>query len=165
LPTLAEEVLLTRACLALDKPIIGIGLGAQILSLAATGGVEATPLEFSVGRARRSEENALGGYLPKRFPQVVYMRDRPVPPDYARVLARDEQDRTSVFQIGERAFGFAGHPGFKRAIAEDLIMEFEEGPSDPGPALAALVDVKSDVEDALVQIMTGLVQATGLMRA
>lgn len=164
-PTLAEEVALARACLMLDKIVIGFGLGAQILSLAADGEVEAAPLEFSVGHARRVDEGALNGYLPERFPQVVYMRDRPVPPDYARVLARDEADRASVFQIGERAFGFVGHPGFKLGMAEDLVMEFEEGPEAPGPAFAALRAMKTEIEDALVSIMTGLVQATGLMRA
>ena len=41
LPTLAEEVELTRQMLAEGTPVIGIGLGAQILALAAGGGVEA----------------------------------------------------------------------------------------------------------------------------
>ena len=35
---------------------------------------------------------------------------------------------------GELALGFTGHPGTKPAIVEDLIMEFEEGPAEPGPA-------------------------------
>jgi GMP synthase-like glutamine amidotransferase len=164
LPTLAEEVLLTKACLYMDKPIIAFGLGAQILSLAADGKVEAAPLEFSVGHARRIENDALNGYLPERFPHVVYMRDRPVPPSYARVLALDEAERPALFQIGERAFGFTGHPGFKLAMAEDLIMEFEEGPEEPAATLAALRAMKTEIEDALVPIMTGLVQATELMR-
>ncbi|NNG03843.1 MAG: GMP synthase, partial [Inquilinus sp.] len=39
-PSLTEEIDLTRRCLELGKPVIGIGLGAQILALATGGGAE-----------------------------------------------------------------------------------------------------------------------------
>ena len=68
-----------------------------------------------------------------------------------------------MFQIGHNAFGFSGHPGFKLAIAEDLLMEFEDTPTNPGPQLGALSAIKREIEDALVPIMTGLIQLTGLM--
>jgi GMP synthase-like glutamine amidotransferase len=164
-PTLADEITLTRAALMTGLPIIAIGLGAQILSLAADGEVEATPLNFNAGTAKRTSDNALNGYLPEHFPHVTYMRDRPVPPAYAKVLAEDETGHPAIFQIGENAFGFTGHPGFKLAMAEDLIMEFEEGPKgDTKEAFANLRTMKTDIEDALVPIMTGLVQMTGWMR-
>jgi len=67
--------------------------------------------------------------------------------------------------MGETAFGFAFHPGFKLAIAEDLIMEFEESPADTGQTLGELRGMSRRIEDALVPIMTGLVQVTGLMQA
>ena len=60
--------------------------------------------------------------------------------------------------------GFVGHPGAKAGMVEDLIMEFDETPEDPGPALELLRDRQREIEDALVSIMTGLVQVTGLMR-
>ncbi len=164
-PTLADEVTLTRAALMTGLPILAFGLGAQILSLAADGSVDATPLEFKAGHARRVEAGALNGYLPERFPHVTYMRDRPVPPGYAKVLAEDEEGHAALFQIGDNAFGFAGHPGFKLAMAEDLIMEFEEGPvGETKDAFANLRGMKTQIEDALVPIMTGLIQLTGWMR-
>ena len=43
-------------------------------------------------------------------------------------------------------------------------MEFEDGPEDPGPTIAALGGAQRAIEDSLVKIMTGLVQVTGLMR-
>lgn len=164
-PTLQPEITLARTCLMLEKPVIGIGLGAQILALAADGGSEPAPLTFTVSEARRTVPEALNGFLPERYPLVLYMRDRPLPPDYARILAEDADGRPALFQIGANAFGFAGHPGIKLAMAEDLIMEFDEAPDDPAPALEALRTAKTDIEDALVRIMTGLVQLTGLMRA
>ncbi|PHS25627.1 MAG: hypothetical protein COA84_07270 [Robiginitomaculum sp.] len=164
-PTLEDEITLTRAALMTGLPILAFGLGAQILSLAAEGGVEPTPLEFKAGTALRVDDNALNGYLPETFPHITYMRDRPVPPDYARILAEDAAGHPAVFQIGEHAFGFTGHPGFKLAMAEDLIMEFEEGPvGDTKEAFANFRGMKTQIEDALVPIMTGIIQMTGWMR-
>src|SRR5690606_25342088 len=91
LPTLDAEVRLARACLMLEKPVIGLGLGAQILAIAAEGTAEQAALALQVGEARRTKEGALGGFLPASFPNVVYMRDRPIPPDYAEVLAVDAE--------------------------------------------------------------------------
>jgi len=79
-------------------------------------------------------------------------------PAGAEVLAQDWHGRPALFQVGERALGFTGHPGIKPAIVEDLIMEFEEGPADPGPTLARLREVRPALEDALVPIMTGVVR-------
>jgi GMP synthase-like glutamine amidotransferase len=162
-PSLAAEVSLARVCLMVDKPVIGIGLGAQILSIAADGKTSAAPLAFEVGHATRIVDDALNGYLPPRYPHVVFMRDRPEPPAYARILSETGDGRPAIFQVGPKAFGFVGHPGFKLAMAEDLLMEFEETPENPGPQLAGLAGMKREIEDALVPLMTGLVQMTGLM--
>ena len=163
LPSLAVETELARACLARDVPVIGIGLGAQILARAAGGGADATPLEFSVTTATRVGNDALNGYLPAAYPLALYMRDWPRPPQDATVLARDAQGRVALFRAGTRALGFAGHPGLKVAMVEDLIMEFEESPPDIDAPLAALRATQRAIEDALVPIMTGLVQITGWM--
>lgn len=163
LPSLEEEVRLVRACLMLDKPVLAIGLGAQILSLAAEGRVEATPLTFSVACVSRVDDDALAGYLPAKFPNAVFMRDRPAPPDYAKVLATHEDGSAAIFQIGKNAFGFTGHPGLRRAMIEDLIMEFDEVPASAVENLEKLGTVSTEIEDALVSIMTGLVRLMGWM--
>lgn len=163
LPTLDAEVRLARACLMLEKPVIGIGAGAQILAIAADGRSEAAPLVFTVGEARRVQADALNGFLPERFPSVVYMRDRPAPPSYAQVLAVDEEGYPALFQIGRNAFGFSGHPGVRRAMIEDLLMESDDVPENPAPGLEKLLQVGRAIEDALVPIMAGLIQITGWM--
>jgi GMP synthase-like glutamine amidotransferase len=163
-PTLAEEVRLAHAALMFGSPVIGIGLGAQILAIAAGGRAAPSPLAFQVTTARRADETALNGYLPAQYPLAIYMRDWPEPPAYARVLAADTADRPALWQIGDRALGFAGHPGLKVAMVEDLIMEFDESPRDPAPALAQLRAAQRAMEDALVPVMTGLVQLAGWMQ-
>ena len=164
-PTLAAEVDLARSCLERDVPVVGIGVGAQILAIAAGGGSEAAPLEFHVGQAHRARDDALGGYLPPRYPLAVYMRDRPLPPRAATVLARDDAGRPALWQLGRGTFGFTGHPGLKVAMIEDLAMEFDESPPALGDGLALLRRAQTALEDALVPIMTGLVHATGWMDA
>jgi GMP synthase-like glutamine amidotransferase len=163
-PTLHKEIVVTRAMLDMGKPVIGIGLGAQILAIAAGGSSESMPLEFAVGYATRVVDDAMAGFLPERFPHVTYMRDRPALPAEAQVLAVDAQERPAVFQLGVNALGFCGHPGFKTAMAEDLIMEFEEAPEDPAPRLQQLQLLVPEIEDALVPIMTGIIKVTGLMQ-
>jgi len=79
------------------------------------------------------------------------------------VLALDDAGRPALWQAGRRALGFAGHPGLKVAMVEDLIMEFDESPADAGSELAKLRKAQRALEDALVSIMTGLVQLTGWM--
>jgi len=162
LPMLDVAVRLARDAFERGKPVIGIGLGAQILSIAAGGGVEAAPFAFTVGRARRTDPGALAGLLPETYPLAVYMRDRPRPPAYARVLAVDEAGEPALFQVGPRGFGFTGHPGIKPAIVEDLIMEFEESPPDTGIALERLRAAQPEIEDALVRIMAGTLELAGL---
>jgi GMP synthase-like glutamine amidotransferase len=163
LPTLAEEVAITRAFLDRGVPVVGFGLGAQILAIAAGGGSTASDLVFEIETAKRTEPEALNGYLPEAFHQVVYMRDWPAPPEDACILARDSRGRVSVFQISENAYGFVANPGIKLGMVEDLIMEFEEVPEGAAERLADLRPLQSEIEDELVPIMTGLVQRTSLM--
>jgi GMP synthase-like glutamine amidotransferase len=164
LPTLAAEIALTRQALAAHVPVIGIGLGAVILALAAGGDAAPTALRFTVGTARRTAAQALGGWLPERYPLVRYGRDDPLLPDDAVTLAEDQDHRPALFQIGERAFGFLGHPGIKSAIVEDLIMEFAEAPDEIEIGLQRLRESCGALEQALIPLMTGLIHCTGLMR-
>lgn len=163
-PSLAEEVKFTRACFMQGLPILAVGLGAQILCLATDGSVEKSPLVFTCENAKRVDNNALNGFMPEEYPNPVYMRDYPVPPDYATILAEDKQGRPAAFQIGDNVLGFTGHPGFKRGMAEDLIMEFEEIPENTGAMLSEMGRRKVEIEDTLVPMMTGIIQITGLMQ-
>lgn len=164
LPTLAEELALARSCMMANKPVIGIGAGAQIVALAAGGEVRLAPLSCRVGMATRTDAEALAGYVPETFPYVTYGRDKAVPPPHARVFAVDEEGEPLAFQMGDTAFGFAFHPGLKTAMIEDLVMEFEESPEGIVAQLPRVRAAQRGIEDALIPIMTGLVSLTGLMQ-
>jgi GMP synthase-like glutamine amidotransferase len=163
LPTLKEEIELTRLRLEEGTPVIGFGLGAQILAIAAGGSAESMPLALQASTATRVADDALNGFLPAQFTQVTYMRDLPVPPADATILAEDAAGRPAVFRVGDNAYGFLGNPGIKLGMVEDLIMEFEEVPADTAQGLEKLRNLQSQIEDELVPVMTGLVQCTSLM--
>ncbi len=162
-PSLGPELRLTRDFLARGLPVIGIGFGSCVLATAAGGGAIEAPLRFVVDTARRVDAQALGGHLPEAFPIAVYMRDRPLLPADARVLAVDSMGDPALFQVRDNCFGFLGHPGIKSAMIEDLIMEFDETPEGTAEALAALRVVQEGIVTALGPLMVGVVEMTHLM--
>jgi GMP synthase-like glutamine amidotransferase len=163
--SLGPELRLTRDFLARGLPVIGIGIGACILATEAGGGAGEAPLRFVVDTARRVVPQALGGHLPETFPIAVYMRDHPVLPADARILAVDSAGEPVLFQIRDNCFGFLGHPGIKSAMIEDLIMEFDEAPPQTAEMLSDLRAVQGGIAAALGQLMVGLVKLTHLMQS
>lgn len=163
LPTLDREILLAQKCLERELPLVAIGLGSQILAIAAGGSSESAPLRFMLGEAHRVVDGALGGFLPDHYPLTIYMRDLPILPPGAEILAVDDRDQPAAFQIGKNALGFTAHPGLKSAMIEDLVMEFDQSPDNIAEGLETLRGRQRATEDALIGIMTGIIQVTGLM--
>lgn len=164
IPSLGPELRLTHDFLARRLPIIGIGIGSCILAAEAGGGADEAPLRFVVDIGRRVVPQALNGHLPETFPVAVYMRDRPVLPTDARVLAVDSVGAPVLFQVRDNCFGFLGHPGIKSAMIEDLIMEFDEVPERTAETLADLRAVQGQIAASLGPLMVGLVELMHLMQ-
>ena len=164
LPSLAAELRLTRDFLGRCLPVIGIGAGAAILSVAAGGGAEETDLEVRMTEAHRVRADALDGLLPPTYPLFLCARDRAVPPPYATILARDDAGQPALFALRGNCLGFAGHPGIKSGMVEDLVLAFDAMPDESGAALEALRARQGVLAEALSGIMVGLIKVTGLMR-
>lgn len=164
IPSIGAELRLARDFLQRGLPVIGIGIGSCILATETGGGADEAPLRFIVDKARRVVPQALGGHMPESFPIAVYMRDRPVLPTDARILAVDSAGEPALFQIRDNCFGFLGHPGIKSAMIEDLIMEFDEVPDGTGEKLGDVRAVQSEMAAALGEMMVGLVEQTHLMQ-
>ena len=162
-PSLGPELRLTADFLARGLPVVGIGLGAVILAVAAGGGAEEAPLRLEVGDARRSVPDALAGHLPQSLPYALYLRDRPILPAAGQPLAVAQSGEPVVFEIGRTQLGFLGHPGIKSAMVEDLIMEFDDTPGDVAVGLAELRRRQGEIANALTGLMVGVIEQTGLM--
>ena len=162
-PSLGPELRLVQDFLSRGLPVMGFGFGSCILATAAGGGAAEAPLRFVVDTAHRVDQGSLGGHLPESFPIAVYMRDRPVLPADARVLAIDSAGEAALFQIRDNCFGFLGHPGIKSAMIEDLIMEFDEAPLRTAETLEQLRGFQGEIARALGELTVGVVEAMRLM--
>ncbi|MFZ2101000.1 MAG: hypothetical protein WAU86_10595 [Oricola sp.] len=163
LPSMGPELRLTKSFLDAGLPVIGIELGALILAVVAGGGADEAPLRFEVPTAIATRPGLLGGHMPDTFPLALYLRDRAVLPSDAEVLAADSAGEPLVFSLRDNCLGFIGHPGMKRGMAEDLIMEFAETPENTVESLEALGAVQSEIAEALTDLMVGISLHTGLM--
>lgn len=163
LPSIGAELRLTKAYLDAGLPVLGIGLGSIILAVAAGGGAEEQPLRFAVKTALAQAPDRLGGFLPAAMPLTLYLRDAPVLPVGSEVLAQTAGGEALIFSVGTNALGFLGHPGMKRGMAEDLIMEFAETPDATVEGLAALGAVQGAIAEALGPLMVGVMARTGWM--
>ena len=164
MPALGAELRLANDFLARNLPVVGIGIGACILTAAAGGGAEEAPLRFVVNKVTRTTADALSGHLPQQFPSVVYMRDRPVLPADSRVLAVSETGEPVIFQIRDNCIGFLCHPGAKSGMIEDVIMQSEDVPDRTAETLNDLRAVQGEIAAALIEIMVGLVKVTHWMQ-
>ena len=163
LPSMGPELRLTQAFLDAGLPVIGLGLGALILAVAAGGGAEEAPLRFTVTTAAATESGQLGGHMPATFPLALYLRDRPALPKDAAILAIGPDGDPLVFSVRGNSLGFIGHPGMKRGMAEDLIMEFAETPENTVESLEALGAAQGEIADVLSDLMIDVCLHTGLM--
>lgn len=161
LPSLAPELRLTQAFLLAGLPVLGFGLGAVLLAVAAGGGAAEAPLRFAVRQAL----GATADFAPDvaAFPLACYLRDAPVLPPDARVLFHDAQNAPLVFSTAGNSLGFLGHPGMKRGMAEDLIMEFAETPDQPIAALEETGAQQGQMAEALTGLMVAVVAHCRLM--
>jgi len=163
LPSMGHELRLTKAFLAAGLPVLGVGLGAVILAVAAGGGAQEAPLRFEVGEARTLPGTAFAAHLPPVFAMARYLRDRPVLPKDAEVIATDMNGDPVIFSVHRNSIGFLGHPGIKRGMTEDLIMEFAETPEKTAAQLDRLGREQGRIAETLSGMMVGLVHHTGWM--
>ena len=163
LPSFRPELALTKAYLAAGLPVIGIGLGALVLTTALGGGIEEAPLRFSCSEIRSTEAGRVALALPESFFATFYLRDRPLPPDGAEVLATDADGRPVAYRAGGTALALLFHPGAKRGMVEDLIMEYEETPEGTVESLADLGAAQAEIAETLSSSMPGICRLTGLI--
>ena len=161
LPSLSHELRLTRAFLAAGLPVVGLELGAVILAVAAGGGAQEAPLRFTVETARSTAPGQLGGMMADAFPMALYLRDKPVLPAGAEVLATAGDGTPLAFALATNSLGFLGHIGMKRGMVEDLIMEFADTPDNTVAALDALAAAQAEIAGTLTDLMVGISRRTG----
>jgi GMP synthase-like glutamine amidotransferase len=163
LPSFMAELKLTKAFLDAGLPVIGLELGSVILAVAAGGGAEEAPLRFQTEPAFATISGRQVFGLPEQFPATFYLRDRPVPPASADIVATDAQGNPLAFTVAGNSLGLVFHPGTKRGMMEDLVMEFDDTPVDTADGLDALGRAQPEIAEMLTGFMVGLCRYTRLL--
>jgi GMP synthase-like glutamine amidotransferase len=163
LPSMGHELRLTKAFLSKGLPVLGLGLGAVLLSVAAGGGAAEAPLRFEVEDVTASPGTAFAPHLPERFPMALYLRDMPVLPTASKVLATDSAGAPVLFSVNGNSLGCLGHPGIKRGMTEDLIMEYADTPERTAEGLERLGREQRRIAEVLSGLMVGIIRHAGLM--
>lgn len=130
---LAKEILLIKDALNKGIGIIGVCLGAQLLSKAVGGDVEplldsASLLSPEVGwdkifLASRSCEKIWGSLLDKPLEVLHWHGDRILLPKSAQLIASSNRCKEQLFKIGEFAYGLQFHVEVDQNMIEKWIEE------------------------------------------
>ena len=115
---------------ALDRPVLGICLGSQLLARAfgATNHLGVAP-EFgwcSVALTDHGRQDPVLGALPASFPIYQWHSDTFTLPEGAVHLARSEQADNQCFRIGRATYGMQFHFEASRAVARDWNRTFPD---------------------------------------
>ena len=123
-PWLPDVRQLLRDCVETDFPVLGLCLGAQLLTSACGGEVALgdTP-EFGLGwisLTPEGQDDPVVGHLPNpvRVPQFHRDGVRVLPPG-AVVLASSALYPVQVFRMGTRVYAIQGHPEIDADVFED----------------------------------------------
>lgn len=164
LPLLEQRIKVIESCLAEKLPVVAFGTGTQLLMMACGNSVRPCELSLNIETAKKIDQDALNGHLPDRYPVVTYMRDVPLLPDEAQILSVTENEVPALFRIFGNCLGFIGHPGLKSAMIEDSIVQMPAFDVAEPQLLEIIRNRQSEIEAALISMMTGLIQITGWMR-
>jgi GMP synthase (glutamine-hydrolysing) len=161
LPSLDQELRFAYDHLKRNRPVVGLGLGAQIVCIAAGGSTEQAGTRVHTGVARRVRDDALGHRLPESFPFVSFMRDRVVLPEDCEILAVDDEDQPVVFSFGPDVICMTCHPGTGPKMLRALAAEVRAGEEELADELAFIDRHHAEMAVALDAMMHGIAAATG----
>ena len=143
-PFLAEELVLVRACLRAEAPVLGICLGAQLLA-AAAGGEVYKRVEPEIGWLPVdivTPDPLMAGVSSPFVCLEWHDYSFRVPPGALCIAAR--QDGEQAFRLGRRAWGVQFHPEVDAEVVERWTRGDERRLNGMRPGWAA--EVRADTQ-------------------
>lgn len=112
-PYLSDEILLLKDAISQGKRIIGICLGAQLISEALGVKTERSPHReigsYPLELLADASEDPVFGRLSSRFDVMHWHSDMPGIPNGAKLLAKSEGCPRQIYRYGDRIYGFQCH--------------------------------------------------------
>ncbi len=133
LPWLIDEMAFIRKAIEAGKPVLGVCLGAQLISKCMGGSITANP-EREIGwfPCERVSDNGRAFSFPNPFDAFHWHGETFSLPEGAVHLARSEACEHQAFQLGERVLGMQFHlettPESAAALIEHCADELIDAP-------------------------------------
>lgn len=124
-PYLADEISLIKEAINKDKIVLGICLGAQLISEALGAETERSPQKeigvFPIELAKIAEKDPLFSDFPKIFDVVHWHNDMPGIPSGSTILANSERCPRQIIRFAPKVYGFQCHLEITHGVLKGLI--------------------------------------------
>jgi len=124
-PYLADEILMLKDAIHYKKRIVGICLGAQLISEALGAKTERSPNRevgcFALESLDFAKEDPIFGQLPKNIDVMHWHNDMPGMPQDAVLLAKSEGCPRQIYSFGDRIYGFQCHFELTQELVRNMI--------------------------------------------
>ncbi len=152
-PWLAGEVTWLREVIESEVPLLGVCLGAQLITLALGGRVEENSCR-EVGHTTicvvpRGGEDSLFVDLPQKFSAFQWHSDECIPPESVRLLARSLHCKVQAFEYKELVLGIQFHLDYDETAVRYNLENFPQA-LEPGESVQSREEILAGLEN-LVQ--------------
>lgn len=168
MPWLDDELRLLAAFRRAQRPVVGLGLGAHLVAVAAGGTVQAEPLHdayWTTARATAAGREDLIAQAVDGRRVLVMANGRVALPPGMEPVATDEAGRWIMIRPDALTCGLLFRPELKPGMIEDMIMEDGRPvPDDMGELLATAREEWYEWQATTDRVVAALVQSLDLMR-
>ena len=167
-PQLDEELNLIRIFQKAQRPVVGIGMGGQMVAAAAGGRPATEPMytaKFVTARMTGAGKgDQLAEELDGRRLLVMYNGDVMLPQGLEPIL-EDEDGHWLAVRPDTLTYGFLFRPEMKPGMIEDIIMEAKHNPAPHiGDLLAEARMEWGQMQETTALVLKALVTALSLMQ-
>jgi GMP synthase-like glutamine amidotransferase len=168
MPWIDDELRLVAAFRRAQRPVVGLGLGAHVVAVAAGGAAHGEPLHdayWTTARATAAGRDDPVAQAVDGRRVLVMANGRVTLPAGTEPLATDEAGRWILARPDALTYGLLFRPELKPGMLEDMIMEDGRPvPDDIGDLLATARDEWRDWQSTTDRVSAALVKALDLMR-
>ena len=167
-PQLDEELNLIRIFQKAQRPVVGIGMGGQMVAAAAGGTPQAEPMYTAKFVTARMTDAGTGTPLAEEMDGrrllVMYNGDVTLPQGLQPIL-EDEDGHWLAVRPDPLTYGLLFRPEMKPGMLEDIIME---GKHNPPPHIGELLGEArmewQQMQETTALVLKGLVTGLSLMQ-